>query len=249
MHMEKSTRRPEPRSPRERLPEDARLKKKIRILLAGELTLVRDALRFLINSQRDMEVVAEVSDAGKAVERALPVNPDVAVLDLFLPPLSSLTIARALLRDYPGIKLVVLAGHEEKDGFTELVRAKVCGYLFKDSTGEELLQAIRKAASGGVYFVSGVKTRAQHRQFAGVSGDGRNARRSLTTREETVLRLVALGHTNKEIAAKLSLSPKTVEAHKFRIGKKLGKKGRVTMVRYALRRGWLAEEAVFSAPG
>src|SRR5262245_34918606 len=110
--MEKSTRRPQPRGRQEQLPEPERRKEKIGILLAGELTLVRDALRFLINSQRDMEVVAEASDAGRWFERAQPVNPDVAVLDLFKSPLTSLMIARSVLRHYPGIKLVVLAGRE-----------------------------------------------------------------------------------------------------------------------------------------
>ena len=230
------------------MPEPERRKEKIGILLAGELTLVRDALRFLINSQRDMDVVAEASDAGRWFDRAQPGNPDVAVLDLSKSPLTSLMIARSVLRHYPGIKLVVLAGREEAEGFPETIRAKITAYVRKESTGEELLKTIRTAI-GGDYFEAAVAPKAPRRHYPVVAGNGRNARRNLTTREETVLRLVALGHSNKEIATKLSLSPKTVEAHKFRIGKKLGKNGRVHMVRYALRRGWLAEEAFFSAPG
>src|SRR5439155_841764 len=156
--------------------------------------------------------------------------------------MNGLKAAESLHRECPQVKVLALTMHDDEGYLRELVKAKAAGYVLKRSGAEELLHAIRTVASRGVYFDFALATRALCDELAKVTAEGKRAVGHLTEREETVLRLVAWGHTNKEIATKLSLSPKTIEAYKLRLGKKLGLHGRTEMVRYALRRGWLNAE-------
>jgi DNA-binding NarL/FixJ family response regulator len=216
--------------------------KPIRVLLADDHSVMREGLVLLVNSEHDMRVVAQAADGREACERARAVKPDVAVLDLSMPGMSGLQVAQALQRDCPEIKVLALSMHEDESHLRELVKAKAAGYVLKRSAGQELLQAIRKVAGGGVYFDHALATRAVCDVLAGHVASGSRRNPSLTQKEETVLRLIAWGYTNKEVAAKLSLSPKTIEAYKFRFGRKLGLHGRAEIVRYALRRGWLKDK-------
>jgi len=200
---------------------------------------MREGLMLRINSQRDMQVVAQAADGREACQRARTLKPDVVVLDLSMPEMSGLKAAEVLHRDCPEVKVLALTMHEDESYLRELVKAKAAGYVLKRSAGDELLRAIRKVASGGVYFDSALATRALCDELAKLTSPRKRAPGHLTDREESVLRLIAWGHTNKEIASKLSLSPKTIESYKGRFGRKLGLHGRTEMVRYALRRGWL----------
>jgi len=159
-----------------------------------------------------------------------------------MPEMNGLKTVEALRRDCPKVKVVILTMHEDESYLRQLIKQNASGYVLKRSAGKELLGAIRDAAADRDHFDAALVTNAFCDKLRDQYAEGKSNPAALTEREERVLRLIAWGYTNKEIAAKLSLSPKTVEAYKFRFGKKLGLHGRAEMVRYALRRGWLREE-------
>jgi DNA-binding NarL/FixJ family response regulator len=206
---------------------------------------MREGLALLVNSQHDMQVVAQAADGREACEMARAVKPDVVVLDLSMPGMSGLQAAEVLRRDCPQSRVLALSMHADESYLRELRQLEAAGYVLKQSAGAELLQAIRKVAGGGVCFDRALATRADGDASAKPAAAGGKHRAGLTRKEETVLRLVALGYTNKEIAGRISLSPKTVEAYKCRFARHLGLHGRVEIVRYAEDQGWLADEEAF----
>jgi len=214
--------------------------KTIRILLADDHAVMREGLVLLLNSQKDMRVVAQATDGREAFEQARALRPDVAVLDLAMPRMNGLQAAEELHRACPRVKVIALSMYGYEIYLRELIKAEAVGFVLKESAGEELLKAIREVMAGGTYFDNGLTART----LLGNYGQGRPGAATpgrLTGKEETVLRLIAWGHTNKAIANRLSLSPKTIESYKDRFAKKLGLHGRTELVRYALRRGWLNE--------
>jgi two-component system, NarL family, response regulator NreC len=218
--------------------------KKIRVLLADDHTAMREALALLLNAQGDMDVVAEAANGRDACQKARSLKPDVVVLDLSMPEVSGIRAAEILQQDCPRVKVLALTMHEDESYLRELVRMKAAGYVLKRAASEELLRAIREVASGGTHFDSTLVTTAFLDKLGDMAAQGNRPAGRLTEREEAVLRLIAWGYTNKEIAAELSLSVKTIEAYKLRLGRKQGLRSRTEMVRYALRHGWLnAEES------
>jgi DNA-binding NarL/FixJ family response regulator len=212
----------------------------IRVLLADDHLTVREALAVLVDSQPDMQVVAQAGDGNEAVERARQIRPDVAVIDLSMPAMNGLEVTLALKDALPATRIVMLTRHGEYQYIQQLLRAGANGYVLKQSASEELLQAIRTVASGKSYFdpiVSGklsdhYATTAQPR---GIGGE------ALTAREQEIVRLLARGYSNKDIAAELAISVKTVEAHKANAMGKLGMTSRIELVRFAIVQGWLRE--------
>jgi two-component system, NarL family, response regulator NreC len=218
--------------------------KRIRVLLADDHTVVREALALLLKSQDDIDVVAEATNGREACQKAKTLKPDVVVLDLSMPEVSGLKAAAILGRDCPRVKVLALTVHEDESYLRELVRMKAAGYVLKRAASEELLRAIREVASGGNHFDSTLVAAAFLDRPGEPAPPGERPACRPTQREEAVLRLIAWGYTNKEIAAKLSLSVKTIEAYKLRLGKKQGLRSRTDVVRYALRRGWLNAEEI-----
>jgi DNA-binding NarL/FixJ family response regulator len=214
-------------------------KSTLRILLADDHVTVRHGLKLLIDSQPDMKVVAEASDGEAAVQHAVALKPHVIVMDISMPGVNGLAATRTLRKVQPGAAIVTLTRHSDDAYLQELLRAGVSGYVLKQSAPTELLQAIRAAAAGGQYLDSTLTARIT----AGfLAREGRKVSKSIVTlseRESEVLRLIASGYSNKEIAARLSLSVKTVEAHKANAMRKLGLNGRIDIVKYALLQGWL----------
>ena len=211
----------------------------LRVLLADDHVTVRHGLRLLIEGEPEMTVVAEASDGEGAVQRALELKPDVVVMDISMPGMNGLVAARTLRQLQPAAAIVVLTRHSDDAYLQELLRAGVAGYVLKQSAPGELLHAIRAAASGGRYLDAALTGRVTD-GFLG--GKGRKARKStgtLSERESEVLRLIASGYSNKEIAAQLTLSVKTVEAHKANAMRKLDLSGRIDIVKYAVLQGWL----------
>jgi DNA-binding NarL/FixJ family response regulator len=210
-----------------------------RVLLADDHVTVRHGLRLLIDGQPDMKVIAEASDGGTAVQRALELVPDVVVMDISMPGMNGLIATRTLKQARPDMAVITLTRHGDDAYLQELLRAGVSGYVLKQSASSELLQAIRVAAAGGQYLDSTLTARVT----AGFLGrDGKRIGKSgaqLSERESEVLRLIASGYSNKEIAARLDLSVKTVEAHKANAMRKLGLTGRIDIVKYAILQGWL----------
>ena len=213
--------------------------RQLRVLLADDHVTVRHGLKLLIDGQPDMTVVAEASDGAAAVQRALELKPDVVVMDISMPGMNGLVATRTLRQKQPQTAIVTLTRHGDEAYLQELLRAGVSGYVLKQSAPAELLQAIRAAAAGGQYLDSSLTARVT----AGFLGrKGKRPTKStaaLSERESAVLRLIASGYSNKEIAARLALSVKTVEAHKANAMRKLDLNGRIDIVKYAVLQGWL----------
>ncbi len=211
----------------------------LRVLLADDHVTVRHGLRLLIDGQPDMKVIAEASDGTTAIQRALDLKPDVVVMDISMPGMNGLVATRTLKQARPHLAVITLTRHGDDAYLQELLRAGVSGYVLKQSAPSELLQAIRVAGAGGQYLDSTLTAKVT----AGFLGrEGKRVGRSgaqITDRESEVLRLIASGYSNKEIAARLDLSVKTVEAHKSNAMRKLGLTGRIDIVKYAILQGWM----------
>ena len=214
---------------------------RLRILLADDHVTVRQGLKMLIDSQDDMTVVSEASDGTAAVEQARTIRPDVVVMDISMPGMNGLVATRTLKQVQPDSVIVILTRHGDDAYLQELLRAGADGYVLKQSAASELLQAIRATAARGQYLDSALTARVT----AGfLAKGGRKAQATgvnVSERESEVLRLIAAGYSNKEIAAQLELSVKTVEVHKANAARKLGLKGRIDIVKYALLQGWLSD--------
>jgi two-component system, NarL family, response regulator NreC len=223
---------------RPNMTDDAR---SLRILLADDHVTVRQGLKMLIESQDDMVVVSEASDGRAAVEQARTLRPDVVVMDISMPGMNGLVATRTLKEIQPDAVIVILTRHGDDAYLQELLRAGADGYVLKQSAASELLQAIRATAARGQYLDSALTARVTA-GFLAKSGRKAHATGvSLSEREGEVLRLIAAGYSNKEIAAQLVLSVKTVEVHKANAARKLGLKGRIDIVKYALLQGWLSD--------
>jgi len=210
-----------------------------RILVADDHAIVRQGLKLLIDNQPDMEVIAEADDGGAAVRQALELKPDVVVMDISMPGMNGLAATRALRKAQPDAHIVTLTRHGDEAYLQELLRAGVSGYVLKRSAPTELLQAIRAVAAGGQYLDSTLTPRLTAGFIGRQAGHATTPASKLTDREAEVLRLIASGYGNKEIAARLALSVKTIEAHKANAMRKLDLRGRIDIVKYAVLQGWL----------
>jgi two-component system response regulator NreC len=211
----------------------------LRILLVDDHVTVRHGLKLLIDGQPDMKVVSEASDGNTAIQAAVAFKPDVIVMDISMPGMNGLVATRKLKELQPGSAIITLTRHTDDAYLQELLRAGVSGYVLKQSAPTELLQAIRAAAAGGQYLDSALTARVTA-GFLGKQGNRAGPPgATVSERESEVLRLIASGYSNKEIAGRLSLSVKTVEAHKANGMRKLGLNGRIDVVKYAVLQGWL----------
>jgi DNA-binding NarL/FixJ family response regulator len=216
---------------------------KLRILLADDHQTVREGLKLIVNSQADMEVVGEAGDGRLAVARAMELLPDVVVMDVSMPHLNGLKATEKLKALCPQMKILTLTRHTDDGYLQQILRAGASGYVLKQSAAAELLHAIRAVASGGKYLDPAVAGKVMG-NYAGRTAPARgdaSRGRELSEREAQVLRLIAWGHSNKEIAARMELSVKTVEAHKSNAMKRLGMQSRIDIVRFALLQGWLQD--------
>lgn len=213
--------------------------RKLRILLADDHVTVRHGLKLLIDSQHDMEVVSEANDGNGAVQKARESRPDVIVMDISMPGMNGLVATRTLKQLERDSAIVILTRHGDDAYLQELLRAGASGYVLKQSAPSELLQAIRGVAAGGQYLDSTLTARVTARFVARHADKVAKPSATLSDREAEVLRRVAAGYSNKEIAARLALSVKTVEAHKANAMRKLDLKGRIDIVKYAILQGWL----------
>lgn len=216
---------------------------KLRIVLADDHQLLREGVGLLINSQPDMEVVGEASNGAEALLCARNLLPDVLLMDLTMPGLNGLQATSLIKTEIPAIKILALTAHEDETYLRQLINAKASGYLLKRSASNELIQAIRAVAAGELYFDRALAGKALTAHLP-VSVAKHGARQiELSDREREVLIMVAWGYSNKEISAKLAVSVRTVETYRSRIGEKLGLHSRTELVRFALREGWLSEDA------
>ena len=200
---------------------------KLHILLADDHVVVREGLKALINRQPDMEVVGETGDGSSACELALDLVPDVVVMDVSMPGMGGAAATELIRRDCPNARVLALTVHEVDGYLHQLLKAGASGYILKRAAAEELVRAIREVAFGGVCIDPKLAVQVVA-GFVGPSTYQRGTEAELTDRETEVVKLIARGHINREIADQLELSVKTIEVHKSRALQKLGLRSRAT---------------------
>jgi DNA-binding NarL/FixJ family response regulator len=210
-------------------------------VLAEDHDAVREGLKAVINLQSDMEVVGEAADGGSAVERAQQLAPDVLVVDLSLPGLTGVQVLRAVRQSCPHTRTLALTRHAATGYVQQVLSVGGAGYVLKRSPLGELLEGIRAVATGRRYIDRAVAAQLVESQAHARTSKAQEGK-SLTAREHEVLRLVAQGYSNKEIAARLVLSVKTIETHKANAMQKLGMSTRVDLVRFAHLQGWFDDD-------
>jgi len=214
---------------------------KLRIVLADDHAMIREGLKLLVNRQTDMETIGEADNGRAAIELSRELKPDVVVMDISMPELNGLKATERLKKLFPEIKVLTLTRHADDAYLRQILRAGAAGYLLKQSASSELVHAIRAVAAGDIYLDPAVTKRVVANAYGRLARRGMPADKDLSGREEEVLRLIAWGHANKEIAARLDISVKTVEMYKARAMEKMGMKNRIDIVRYALLKGWLQD--------
>lgn len=219
---------------------------KIRLLVVDDHPVVRAGLRTLLGAQADMEVVGEADDGAMAIAYAQRLKPDVVVMDIAMEGMNGLVATREIRKRLPQTKVLVLTMHENEEYLRQMLEAGATGYVLKQAVDTELAVAIRAVQRGEVYLYSSFTrvlladlVQKEEEEEESAEQDSYDL---LSPREREVLRMVALGYTNQQIADQLYLSVKTVETYRARLMEKLELRSRSALVRYALRRGLLDEE-------
>jgi DNA-binding NarL/FixJ family response regulator len=220
---------------------------KIKVMLVEDHVLVREGTRELLDREQDLEVIAEAGDGEEAIWLANARHPDVIVMDVAMPRMDGLEATRRIKVANPEIAILVLTAYDDDEYIFAFLEAGAAGYLLKDVSMDDLIQAIRTLHAGESVLHPAVASRVigyfagrAARQRAGEAGEGAPAQ--LTERELEVLELAARGMTNREIAHALSLSPRTIQVHMSNIYGRLGVGSRTEAVLYAVREGWLSLE-------
>jgi DNA-binding NarL/FixJ family response regulator len=212
--------------------------KKIRVLLADDHNVLREGLRSLLQQEPDIDVVLDVADGRTAVNETQRLAPDVVVMDISMPGLNGIDATRKIAGDLFNAKVLCLSVHREKSLVQAMLEAGASGYLLKTSAADELIQAVRTVAEGGMYLSPPIAGDIVEQQFRSTgTGNRSTAYTELTEREREVLQLVAEGCHTKEIADRLHISPKTVLAHLENMMRKLDVDSIASLTRYALREG------------
>jgi DNA-binding NarL/FixJ family response regulator len=211
---------------------------KTKILIADDHTIFRQGLKMLLEQEDDMEVVGEAGNGLEALDLAKKLKPEVLLLDIAMPEMDGVQVAQKLKKILPEIKVIVLTTHAEDQFIFEFLKLGVSGYVLKDSASQELIYSIRKSKDGMAFIDPSISKKVMEK-FTQVTGGKKDFidYGKLSDREKEVLQVVAEGNSNKEVAEKLFISPKTVENHKANIMKKLNIHDRVGLTKYALRLG------------
>jgi DNA-binding NarL/FixJ family response regulator len=210
---------------------------KTRILLADDHAMVRRGLRMVLDAEPDLEVVAEAGDGAEAVEVAIAEQPHLAILDVSMPRLTGLQAAQELSRRLPDLRILMLSMHDNERYFFEALRVGASGYVLKASADRDLVEACRATMRGEPFLYPKAASALIRDHLEGVRNGKRGAADPLTPRETEIVKLVAEGHTSREIATTLVISEKTVERHRANVLEKLGMRDRVELTRYAIRAG------------
>ena len=212
---------------------------KTRILLADDHTIVRQGLRFILDAEPDLVVVAEASNGHEALARALKDDIDLAILDIAMPTMTGLQAARELAARRPELRMLILSMHDDEGYLFEALKAGTAGYVLKSVADRDLVEACRAAMRGEPFLYAGAE-RALVRDYVARARAGEEPPEDpLTPREQQIVKLIAESHTNRQIAEVLTISEKTVETHRANILEKLGMRDRVELTRYAIRRGFV----------
>ena len=216
----------------------------IRVMLVDDHALMRTGLRMMLQTQDDIEIVWECESGREAIERAQEFKPDVILMNIALPDILGIEATRAIKKTLPATAVLALTMHESEEYFFEMLNAGASGYLPKKAAPTELLNAIRVVKEGGVYlYPSLAKTLVQDYIKRADSEDTKATYDGLTEREREVLKLIADGLSNQEVADRLIISVKTVERHRANILAKLNLHSRTELVKYAIRKGLIEVES------
>ncbi len=217
---------------------------KKKVLIADDHALVREGIAAFLKLCNDVEVIAEASDGLEALDKAGKFRPDIVIMDINMPKLGGLETTVELKKQYPDIKVLVLTQYEDREYIARFLKAGVSGYLLKKAVGSDLIAALQAVARGELYLYSSIASEVVagylHRDSF---GDGEDPYDKLSDREKQVLKLIAEGHTHKEVADMLSISVKTVIAHQTNIGEKLGIHARAGLIKFAIQKGIIKIDA------
>ena len=211
---------------------------RIRVLIVDDHAVVRSGLRLLLDKEKDIEVVGEAGNVGEAVLEARSVKPDVVLMDVVMPGQSGIDGIPSVLREAPKAKVLLLSMQDDPQYVRQAFGAGACGYVLKEAADTEVVAAVREVAGGGRYVHPALSARlaaAEAEDRARADAD------PLSDREREVMRLLALGHTNQEIAKMLFISVRTAETHRAHIMQKLRLTTRAELVAYAIEHGLLDE--------
>ncbi len=219
---------------------------KIKVLLADDHVVVRQGLKALLSAENDMEIVGEADNGRIAVQMTPKLLPNVVVMDIAMPVLNGLEATRQITRATPGVRVLILSSYSDDEYVSQVTEAGAAGYLVKQTAGVELIKAIREVHRGNAYFSPAIAKRLRDQCREAFTAGQPIKRRSdyLTTREAEVLQLIAEGRANKQIAAELCISIKTVEKHRQQVMNKLGIHDVAGLTRHAIARG-----IIETAPG
>jgi two-component system response regulator NreC len=214
----------------------------ISVLIVDDHTLVRDGIRAVLSGAADVSVVGEAADGHAAIQQARAVKPDVILLDIAMPGLGGLEAVPLLKREAPDARILILTQYEQPEYVRRFLNLGVSGYVLKKAAGSELVAAIRAVQRGGLVVDPAVARDVLTESPTGEVTRADDPYESLTDRERQVLKLVAEGRSNKEVAATLDISVKTAMTHREHVMKKLGLHNRTELTRFAIRRGVIAPE-------
>ncbi len=211
---------------------------KKKVLIADDHALVREGIVAFLKLCEDIEVVAEASDGIEAIEKANKYRPDIVIMDINMPKLGGLEATIEIKKMHPETKILVLTQYEDREYIARFLKAGVSGYLLKKAVGSDLVTALKVIARGELYLYSSIATEVVAGYLQGDKHpEGENPYDKLSDREKQVLKLVAEGHTHKEVADMLDISVKTVIAHQTNIGGKLNIHTRSGLIKFAIQKG------------
>jgi len=215
---------------------------KIRILLADDHTILRAGLKMMLNAQPDMEIVGEAQDGRQSMQEAQRLQPDIILMDITMPDMNGIEATKQIKKLLPEIKILILTMHEHDEYIFQALRAGASGYMLKEAADTELISAIHIIQSGQFYLSPTAQSVMVGDYLQRLrTGEDKDSYSSLTEREREILKLVAEGYTNNQIAERLVISPKTVDTHRTHIMDKLNLHSRAELVKYAMRRGLLED--------
>lgn len=214
----------------------------IRILIVDDHTILRAGLKMMLNAQPDMEVVGEAQDGRQAIYEVQRLQPDVILMDITMPDMNGIEATRQIKKMLPEARVLILTMHENDEYVFQALRAGASGYILKEAADTELISALHVIQNGQFYLSPAAQSVMVGDYLQRVRiGEEKDSYSTLTEREREILKLVAEGHTNNQIAERLVISPKTVDTHRTHIMDKLNLHSRAELVKYAMRRGLLED--------